>query len=50
VGFDAGNRCVCVQDRRNVFQLEVLHNKLKIKRQGKTKYKENYTSTMQVCE
>ena len=41
---------MCVQDRRNVFQLEVLHNKLKIKRQGKTKYKENYTSTMQVCE
>jgi len=38
-----------MQDRKSVFQLEVLHGRLKIKRNGKTKYKEHYSQTMQVC-
>ncbi|KAK3264092.1 hypothetical protein CYMTET_27147 [Cymbomonas tetramitiformis] len=38
-----------MQDRRSVFQLEVLPSKLKIKKGTKTKYKENYNDSMQVC-
>eukprot|EP00239_Pterosperma_sp_CCMP1384_P008354 CAMPEP_0197852696 /NCGR_PEP_ID=MMETSP1438-20131217/21227_1 /TAXON_ID=1461541 /ORGANISM="Pterosperma sp., Strain CCMP1384" /LENGTH=396 /DNA_ID=CAMNT_0043466857 /DNA_START=15 /DNA_END=1205 /DNA_ORIENTATION=- len=38
-----------MQDRRSVYQLEVLSSKLKIKRNGRTKYKENYHPRMQVC-
>ncbi|KAK3269662.1 hypothetical protein CYMTET_21908, partial [Cymbomonas tetramitiformis] len=37
-----------IQDRRSVFQLEVLPSKLKIKKGTKTKYKENYNDSMQV--
>lgn len=38
-----------MQDRREVHQLEILPNKVKLKRAGKTKYKEDYSPAMQVC-
>ena len=38
-----------MQDRREVHQLEVLHDRVKLKRQGKTRYKESYSDAMQVC-
>ena len=36
-----------MQDRREVHQLEVLPSKLKLKRAGRTRYKEDYTAAMQ---
>ena len=38
-----------MQDRREVHILEVLGDRIKIKRAGKTRYKESYNEHMQVC-
>ena len=38
-----------MQDRREVHQLEVLSDRVKLKRTGKTRFKESYSEAMQVC-
>jgi PH domain of plant-specific actin-binding protein/Ig domain of plant-specific actin-binding protein len=38
-----------MQDRREVHILEVLSDRIKLKRAGKTRYKESYNDQMQVC-
>jgi len=38
-----------MQDRREVHQLEVLGDRVKLKRGGKTRYKEAFSDQMQVC-
>ncbi len=38
-----------MQDRREVHQLEVLGDRVKLKRAGKTRYKESFSDQMQVC-
>ena len=38
-----------MQDRREVHQLEVLNDRVKLKRAGKTRFKESFSEAMQVC-
>jgi len=38
-----------MQDRREVHQLEVLADRVKLKRAGKTRFKESFSESMQVC-
>lgn len=38
-----------MQDRREVHQLEVLSDRVKLKRAGKTRFKESFSEAMQVC-